>query len=74
MLFFTKGANAIGRFIGELGTGLKNFFTPVVKNAKVLKGGVDKFGKKIIKPIIKPLKTCKYSSKRRITKGCKFIA
>ena len=47
--FFTKGANAIGRFIGELGTGLKNFFTPVVKNAKVLKGGVDKFGKKIIK-------------------------
>jgi hypothetical protein len=51
--FFTKGANAVGKFIGELGTGLKNFFTAGATNAKVLKGGVDKFGKKIIKPIIK---------------------
>jgi len=51
--FFTKGANAVGKFIGELGTGLKNFFTAGATNAKVLKGGVDKFGKKIINPIIK---------------------
>ena len=62
--FFAKGANAIGGFIGELGTSIKKFFTPAVtkvvtkskvlaKNAKVLKGSVDKFGKKIIKPIIK---------------------
>ena len=68
--FFTKGANAIGRFIGELGTGLKNFFTPVVKNAKVLKGGVDKFGKKIIKPIIKaPKKLVNTVVKGALQKG-----
>jgi hypothetical protein len=51
--FFTKGANAVGKFIGELGAGIKKFFTAGATNAKVLKGGVDKFGKKIIKPIIK---------------------
>jgi hypothetical protein len=69
--FFAKGANAVGKFIGELGTSIKKFFTPVVtkakvlaknatknakvlgKNVKVMKGSVDKFGKKIIKPIIK---------------------
>ena len=48
--FFAKGANAVGRFIGELGTSIKQFFTV---DAKALKGSVDKFGKKIIKPIIK---------------------
>jgi hypothetical protein len=68
--FFTKGANAVGKFIGELGTGLKNFFTPVVKNAKVLKGGVDKFGKKIIKPIIKaPKKLVNTVVKGALQKG-----
>jgi hypothetical protein len=33
--FFARGANAIGKFIGELGTGIKNFFsTTVVKGGK----------------------------------------
>jgi len=33
--FFARGANAIGKFVGELGTGIKNFFsTTVVKGGK----------------------------------------
>ena len=33
--FFAKGANAVGKFIGELATGIKNFFgTTVVKGSK----------------------------------------
>jgi hypothetical protein len=68
--FFTKGANAIGRFIGELGTGLKNFFTAGATNAKALKGSVDKFGKKIIKPIIKaPKKLVNTVVKGALQKG-----
>jgi hypothetical protein len=79
--FFAKGANAIGRFIGELGTSIKKFFTPAVtnvvtkskvlaKNAKVLKGSVDKFGKKIIKPIIKaPKKLVNTVVKGALQKG-----
>jgi len=41
--FFARGANAIGKFIGELGTGLKNFFsTTVVKGGKkVIAKGVN---------------------------------
>ena len=41
--FFARGANAVGKFIGELGTGLKNFFsTTVVKGAKkVIAKGVN---------------------------------
>ena len=79
--FFAKGANAIGGFIGELGTSIKKFFTPAVtkvvtkskvlaKNAKVLKGSVDKFGKKIIKPIIKaPKKLVNTVIKGALQKG-----
>ena len=33
--FFAKGANAIGKFVGEMSTGIKNFFsTTVVKGGK----------------------------------------
>jgi len=32
--FFTKGANAVGKFIGELGAGIKKFFTAVPATAK----------------------------------------
>ena len=41
--FFARGANAVGKFIGELGTGLKNFFsTTVVKGGKkVIAKGVN---------------------------------
>jgi hypothetical protein len=41
--FFVKGANAIGKFIGELATGIKNFFsTTVVKGGKkVIAKGVN---------------------------------
>lgn len=68
--FFTKGANAVGKFIGELGTGLKNFFTAGATNAKALKGSVDKFGKKIIKPIIKaPKKLVNTVVKGALQKG-----
>jgi hypothetical protein len=40
--FFAKGANAIGKFIGELATGIKNFFgiTVVKGGKKVLAKGV----------------------------------
>lgn len=51
--FFAKGANAVGKFIGELGTGIKNFFTAGTKNVKAFKGSVDKFGKKINKKFIR---------------------
>ena len=41
--FFTKGANAVGRFIGELGTGIKNFFSVTVEKGskKVVAKGVN---------------------------------
>ena len=65
--FFAKGANAVGRFIGELGTSIKQFFTV---DAKALKGSVDKFGKKIIKPIIKaPKKLVNTVIKGALQKG-----
>ena len=41
--FFARGANAVGKFIGELGTGIKNFFSVTVEKGskKVVAKGVN---------------------------------
>jgi len=50
--FFTKGANAVGKFIGELGAGIKKFFTAVPATTKPITNTIKNTPKKLVNKLL----------------------
>jgi len=55
--FFARGANAVGKFIGELGAGIKKFFTAVPATAKPINKTITNTIKNTPKKFVKKLVT-----------------
>jgi len=55
--FFARGANAVGKFIGELGAGIKKFFTAVPATAKPINKTLTNTIKNTPKKLVKKLVT-----------------